>query len=96
MIINKKWYSKIIKEAQSNNLSIFMFSIVGFIFGMYMISKYSSVSNIHEVFAICIGIAVTLKSVFYLLTPHVMQKLTKSMKPITKNMHYIGSIYLLV
>lgn len=96
MMINRKWYKDIVKEIQSNNLLVLILGIVWFIFGMYILSWLQSFSNSFEIFTGIIAIMIVLKSAFLIITPHIMKSISKSMKPIIKNIHYIGALYLLI
>ncbi len=94
MIINRKWFMKLFKEIQDSYLAIFIFSIVWFIGWMYILANFSGNADQYEIFATFIGILITLKSTFYILTPWAMKKIMKQMKPVIKKIHYIWAVYM--
>jgi len=96
MIINKTWYQKLFRKIQKAHVSIFMMSIFSFIFWMYMIALHAWFWTIHQGFVTIIAFIIVAKSTLYLLKPEFMQDLIKTFDPVLRNIHYIGSIYLLV
>jgi hypothetical protein len=81
---------------QESYLAIFVFSIIWFIGWMYILANFSWGANQYEIFATFIWILITLKSVFYILTPGAMKKISKQMKPVMKNIHYVWALYMLL
>jgi hypothetical protein len=97
MMCNGSWYANMVKKVEKAHVSIYLFSIIWFIFGVYILQMHSSFSSVLEWFAFLVWISLTIKSSLYLLTPWVMQKITKDVsKHFLKLIRYIAPLYILI
>ena len=96
MIINKSWYKKLLKKVKKAYVSIFTMSLFSFMFWMYIISSFAWFSDIHQSFATIIGFIIVFKSTFYILKPDLMHEFLETFEPLLSNIHYIGTIYLVL
>lgn len=96
MMIHRNWYQKLFKKLEKAHVSVFVMSIMSFIFWMFILTYHSWFSDFHEWFATIIGIIVTLKSAIFLLTPNITQTIIKEFSPLLQRCHYIWVVYLLI
>lgn len=96
LVINKKFFKKVLKDLEKNSFALYMSWLMGFFLGLFLVVNSQGFWTTQDTIITLLGYLITFKSIAILILPDVMIQISKKMKKAINYIRYFWILYIIL